>query len=85
MAISAHVRNTLKKSEFGLPQERKYPVDTRGRAVSAKGRATQQVEKGNLSPEEAARIKSKANAVLKENPMSTERRRSFALAGRKGR
>ena len=57
-------RKSLPKSEFGLPGERKYPVDTKGRAANAKARATQQVKKGNLSPSSAAKIKAKANRVL---------------------
>ena len=34
-------------------------------AVAAKGRATQQVAKGNLTPAAAAKVKAKANKVLK--------------------
>lgn len=79
MSISAHARHRLPKSEFGLPEEEKYPVDTRGRAVAAKGRATQQARKGSLSAEDAARIKAKANEVL------GERKRPALSADRKAR
>lgn len=57
-------RNSLPKSEFGLPGQRKYPVDTPGRAANAKARAAQQVKKGNLSPSSAAKIDAKANKKL---------------------
>ncbi len=35
-------------------------------AADAKGRATQQLAKGNLTPEEAAKVRHKANVVLGE-------------------
>ncbi len=58
-------RNKLKKSTFGIPSERKYPMPDKSHAVNAKARATQQVKKGNLSPSEAATIKTKANKIIK--------------------
>lgn len=63
--ITTATRKALPKSDFGLPGQRKYPVDTRARAANAKARATQQVDKGNLSPSAKARIDAKANRVLK--------------------
>jgi hypothetical protein len=62
--MKAAARNKLPAAKFGLPGERKYPVDTKGRAANAKGRATQQVNKGNLSPAAAAKIDAKADRVL---------------------
>jgi hypothetical protein len=62
--LKARTRNKLPDSTFGLPGERKYPMDTRGRAANAKGRATQMVEKGKLSPASAARIRAKADRIL---------------------
>jgi hypothetical protein len=62
--MKASTRKALPGSKFGLPAERKYPVDTKGRAANAKGRATQQVKKGNLSPAQAAVIDKKADRVL---------------------
>lgn len=57
-------RNALPKSEFALPESRKYPVDTKARAVNAKARAQQQYDKGNLSKSALAKIDEKANRVL---------------------
>ena len=65
MSISAKKRRSLPKSEFGLPAERKYPVDTKARAANAKARATQQVNKGNLTGSQKSKIDAKADAVLK--------------------
>jgi hypothetical protein len=62
--MTAARRSDLPKGVFGLPAERKYPMDTRGRAANAKARATQQVAKGNLSPSSAAKIRAKANRLL---------------------
>ena len=64
--MNAKKRKSLPASQFGLPKQRKYPLDTRKRAANAKARATQQVKKGNLSPSSAAKIKAKANRRLKK-------------------
>lgn len=65
--LTAKKRNKLPKSDFALPAERKYPVDTRGRAINAKSRAQQQYDKGNISKSTLGKIDSKANKVLKRN------------------
>jgi hypothetical protein len=57
-------RNSLPKSEFGLPGSRKYPMPDRSHAANAKARATQMVSKGKLSAASAAKIRAKANAIL---------------------
>ena len=62
--LTAKTRNALADRAFGLPSQRKYPLDTHARQVNAKGRATQMVKKGKLSPEAAAKIKAKANRLL---------------------
>lgn len=62
--LKASTRNSLPKSNFGLPGQRKYPMPDRSHAANAKARATQQVSKGNLSPASAAKIRAKANRIL---------------------
>jgi len=62
--LKAATRNSLPKSEFGMPGSRKYPMPDRSHAANAKARATQMVAKGKLSPSAAAKIRSKANAIL---------------------
>jgi hypothetical protein len=57
-------RKKLKKSQFGLPGARKYPVDTKARAANAKARAKQQLNKGKLSKSAYSKIVSKANKVM---------------------
>jgi len=63
--LNAKRRNALPKSEFALPESRKYPVDTKARAANAKARAQQQFDKGNLSKSELSKIDAKANKKLK--------------------
>jgi hypothetical protein len=57
-------RDSLKKSQFGLPEERKYPMPDKAHAANAKARASQQVKKGNLTKAEERKIDRKADAVL---------------------
>jgi hypothetical protein len=57
-------RDKLKESQFGLPDERKYPMPDKSHARNAKARASQQVKKGNLSKSDEAKIDRKADKVL---------------------
>lgn len=63
--LTTKARKHLAPSKFALPGGR-YPVNDRTHAANAKARATQQLAKGNLSPEEAATVRHKANVVLGE-------------------
>jgi hypothetical protein len=62
--LTSKTRNKLSKKEFGLPESRKYPVDTRARAGNAKARASEMEHKGKLSESSKARIDAKANRIL---------------------
>lgn len=57
-------REKLKKSQFGLPSKRKYPMPDAKHAANAKGRARQQLRKGKLSRSAYEKIVAKANRVL---------------------
>lgn len=59
-------RKKLKKSKFGLPGSRKYPMPDKRHAANAKARATQQYKKGRLSKSAKDRIHAKANRVLRK-------------------
>lgn len=63
--LHAAERNRMPSKTFGLPGKRKYPMPDKSHAANAKARATQQVSAGNLSAEQAARIRAKANKILK--------------------
>jgi len=69
--MSQDVRDSLPDFAFGLPKKREYPIDTRNRAINAKGRAKQQLKKGNLTKAEYSRIVKKADAYLKGCPKKT--------------
>lgn len=62
--LSTRKRNALSKSQFGLPEERKYPMPDKAHARNAKARAAQQQEKGNLTAAEERKIDRKADRIL---------------------
>ena len=62
--LNAAKRNKIPSSEFALPSERKYPVEDRSHAIAAKSRASQQVNKGNLSESQKRQVDAKANRVI---------------------
>jgi hypothetical protein len=62
--LSEKKRDSLKASQFGLPEERKYPMPDKSHARNAKARAAQQVKQGNLTKAEEHKIDRKADAVL---------------------
>jgi hypothetical protein len=57
-------RDSLKESQFGLPEERKYPMPDKAHARNAKARASQQLHDGNLTKSEKTKIDRKADKVL---------------------
>ena len=57
-------RDSLKESQFGLPDEKKYPMPDKAHARNAKARASQQKKKGNLTGTEKAKIDRKADRIL---------------------
>lgn len=64
--LTAKARKRIPSSKFALPGGR-FPVEDKTHAADAKARATQGLAKGTLSPEEAAKVRHKANVVLGEH------------------
>jgi hypothetical protein len=62
--LSTERRNSLSKKQFGLPEERKYPMPDKAHARNAKARAAQQRKKGNLTESQEKKIDAKANRIL---------------------
>jgi hypothetical protein len=62
--LTERQRDKEPKSDFGLPEERKYPMPDKSHARNAKARASQQVKAGNLSKGDKARIDRKADRIL---------------------
>lgn len=65
--LTAVARKKIPKSEFGEPEEDKYPMPDWQHAANAKSRAKQQLNRGKLSREEYEKIVAKANRVMGRN------------------
>ena len=61
--LTGKKRSELGDAMFGLPSERKFPLNDRAHAANAKARAAQQVGK-SITPAQQAAIDQKANRVL---------------------
>ena len=64
--LTKEERDSLPDDDFGLPEKRAYPVDTKARARNAKARATQELERGLLTPAERNEIDQAADRKLQE-------------------
>ena len=62
--LKAATRNRLPSSAFGLPGQRKYPMNDRVHQIKAEEFATKEEHKGKLSPAAASRIRAKAKRLL---------------------
>jgi len=59
-------KNKEPKSEFGLPEQRKYPMPDASHARNAKARASQMEHQGKLSAADKKKIDAKADRILKK-------------------
>lgn len=64
--LTKEERDSLPDDDFGLPEKRAYPIDTKVRARNAKARATQELERGLLTPEERNEIDQAADRKLQK-------------------
>jgi len=62
--LSEKKRDSIPKAQFGLPEERKYPMPYKSHARNAKARAAQQEKKGTITAAEEKKIDRKADRVL---------------------
>ena len=62
--LSEKKRESIPSSQFGLPEERKYPMPDKSHARNAKARAAQQEKKGTITAAEEKKIDRKADRVL---------------------
>jgi hypothetical protein len=62
--LTTEQRKREPASDFGLPDERKYPMPDRSHARNAKARASQQENEGNLTRKEKQQIDRKADDIL---------------------
>jgi hypothetical protein len=57
-------KNSEPSKEFGLPEQRKYPMPDASHARNAKARASQMEHQGKLSASDKKKIDTKADKVL---------------------
>jgi hypothetical protein len=62
--LTASKKNAESKKEFGLPEQRKYPMPDASHARNAKARASQMEHEGKLSAADKKKIDTKADKVL---------------------
>jgi hypothetical protein len=62
--LTAAKKNAEPKQEFGLPEERKYPMPDASHARNAKACASQMEHQGKLSAADKKKIDGKADKVL---------------------
>jgi len=62
--LTTKQRKKIPKKEFGLPGEKKYPINDKAHARNAKARASQMVKAGKLSAASKSKIDAKANKML---------------------
>jgi hypothetical protein len=62
--LTTKSRSKIPKGEFGLPGERKYPMEDKSHARNAKARASEMEHKGKLSASSKAKIDAKADKVI---------------------
>jgi hypothetical protein len=62
--LTASKKNAEPNKEFGLPEERKYPMPDASHARNAKARASQMEHQGKLSAADKKKIDAKADKVL---------------------
>ena len=58
-------KNTEPKSEFGLPEQRKYPMPDASHARNAKARASQMQHQGKLSAADKKKVDAKADEATR--------------------
>ena len=62
--LTTAARKKLKKSQFALPGEKKYPVNDKAHARNSKARASEMEHKGKISKATEEKIDAKANKKL---------------------
>ena len=72
--MKAKTRRKLKRSQFGLPGKRKYPMPDKSHAANAKARAKQQLKRGTLTRSAYDKIVAKANRVLSRGKKGKSRK-----------
>ena len=62
--LTGKERSKIPSGEFGIPSQRKYPMEDASHARNAKARASEMEHKGRISKGTEAKIDRKADKVL---------------------
>jgi hypothetical protein len=62
--LTTSKRKAEPKSDFGLPEQRKFPMPDASHARNAKARASQMEHQGKLSPGDKKKVDAKADKIL---------------------
>jgi hypothetical protein len=62
--LTTSKKNAEPSKDFGLPEQRKYPMPDKSHARNAKARASQMKHQGKLSASDKKKIDVKADTVL---------------------
>lgn len=62
--LDAAERKDIKSKNFGLPGERKFPVEDKSHARNAKARASEMYNQGRITAAQKAEIDAKADRKL---------------------
>jgi len=73
--LTAAQRKRLPARVFGLPKQRKYPINDRSHAIAAKGRATEGLRRGWINRQEYSKIVRKADKKLTSTSVKRKRER----------
>ncbi len=65
--LTAALRGKIPAKKFGIPSERKYPMENVSHAKNAKARASEEFNKGNLSAEMKDHIFKMADHIIGNN------------------
>jgi len=64
--LTTEARKKIPKKKFGLPGEKKYPMEDKAHARNAKARASEMLNKGKLSESSKEKIDAKADKILRK-------------------
>ena len=62
--LTTSKKNAEPDKDFGLPEQRKYPMPDKSHARNAKARASQMEHQGKLSPGDKKKVDAKADKIL---------------------
>jgi len=78
--LTTKKRKAIPKKEFGLPEQRSYPMPDKSHAKNAKARAAQMFKAGKLTRGEMDKIVKKANNILGASTPTAAKKKGLETA-----